>query len=340
MPWSFAFLGIASFGISFVLLPIIIRAMGQQKGIPPMGGMAIFGTLAVFFMSPISGSENTALIFSVVALLFVAALLDDLRPISAKWRLLFEFCLFTYLIFVGGYRWVAIEYEDWGRLALIVEVFVAVFLYLFLVNAFNFIDGIDGLASVFVVAISSICGWWLFNAGDNFYASIAMVLSGSILGFLPFNWGRAKIYLGDSGILISALLICLLFSRMVQLNELLEINHSFKVSNPYLLILGLVFFPVFDAIRVICKRIINKKSPLNGDKSHLHYEFSLRLKSSKMVVLLLTGMSAGTFVYFLLAHKILSNQALILSAIILWLFTTQWLLWRIPLRKKMQSGIN
>lgn len=340
MPGSFIFLGIISFGFSFLFLPIVIRTMGNEKGVPPMGGMAIFGTLAVFFLSPLSESGNATFIFGVLAVLFVAALLDDLRPISAKWRLLFEFCLFTYLIIIGGYRWVDLNYEEWGRIAMVTEVFVAVLLYLFLVNAFNFIDGIDGLAGVFVVLITSVCGWWLLKVGDDFYASLAIVLSGSILGFLPFNWGRAKVYLGDSGILVSALIICLLCSRMIQLNSLLEWDHPFKVSHPYLLILGLVFFPTFDAIRVIGNRIVRKKSPIKGDKSHIHYEFLFRLQSPPKVVLLIVTMSIGTFVFFVLAQDRWSEFCLIFLAAVFWFLIILWVSWRLPLRKKMQSEIN
>lgn len=340
MVWNFAFLGIASFGISSFLLPIIIRAIGTQRGIPPMGGVAIFATLSVFFASPFSDSDNAALIFGVLAVLFIAAFLDDLRPIPAKWRLLFEFCLFTYLIFTGGYRWVVLSYGGWENVAMVLEVFVVVFLYLFLVNALNFIDGIDGLAGIFVAFIACIAGYWLFHVRDYFYASVAMVLAGSILGFLPFNWGRAKIYLGDSGILISALIICILFSRIIQLGGLMAQGYPFKVNNPYIVIIGLIFYPAFDAIRVIGKRIINNKSPMEGDKSHLHYQLLSRLLSPSKVVYLIMGMSIGTFGYFVIAQKYLSNKVIILSAIIIWMLATQWVFWRFPLRKKMQSRIS
>jgi UDP-GlcNAc:undecaprenyl-phosphate GlcNAc-1-phosphate transferase len=340
MDWSLMLLGVFSFGISFLSIPIVIRSVGHQKGVPPMGGIAIFGTLAVFFISPFSSSDNASLIFGVLAILFVVALLDDLRPMSAKWRLVLEFGLFTYLIILGGYRWMSIDYEEWGFAAILLELFVVVLLYLFLVNAFNFIDGINGLASIFVLSIASICGWWFYKVGNDFYANLAFVLSGSILGFLPFNWGRAKIYLGDSGILISSLLLCILLSKMVQTNELLQIQDPIRMRNPYMFILGMVFFPAFDAVRVIITRICKNKSPLAGDKSHLHYELMFRLGSPKRVVLILLALSISTFSYLIMAQKVLKDTVVVLTAIIFWVLMTQWFFWKFPLRKKRQSRIS
>ena len=169
---------------------------------PTGGGMAVVVSFIVFLLAAglvfeVAADEVFILALTGVVLAIVGYI-DDHRHIPAQWRLLIHFCVALLLLFsldylpslpVFGWQW----QSGWllSGISLIALVW--------LLNLFNFMDGIDGIASV--EAVSSLCAaaLILWIAGDDYWPAILMALSGSVLGFLVFNWPPAKIFMGDAG---------------------------------------------------------------------------------------------------------------------------------------------
>jgi UDP-N-acetylmuramyl pentapeptide phosphotransferase/UDP-N-acetylglucosamine-1-phosphate transferase len=135
-------------------------------------------------------------------------------------------------------------------------------------NAFNLIDGIDGLAGGIGFMSLVTLGIFLTMSGDVNTALIAFALAGGILAFMYFNLNPARIFMGDTGSLVLGFAIAVLCVRLMQVNIF--------AANPILphapvFVLGIVLVPVFDTIRVFAIRIWNGKSPFSPDKIHIHH---------------------------------------------------------------------
>jgi UDP-GlcNAc:undecaprenyl-phosphate GlcNAc-1-phosphate transferase len=92
---------------------------------------------------------------------------------------------------------------------------LSLFTYIVVVNAFNLIDGVDGLAGGIGFIAACSYGTWFFMADDYVYASLSVALAGALLGFLVFNFSPAKIFMGDSGSLTIGLIICILSIKVL-----------------------------------------------------------------------------------------------------------------------------
>jgi UDP-N-acetylmuramyl pentapeptide phosphotransferase/UDP-N-acetylglucosamine-1-phosphate transferase len=135
-------------------------------------------------------------------------------------------------------------------------------------NAFNLIDGIDGLAGGLGFMSLVTLGFFLTMNGDINTALIAFALAGGILAFLYFNFNPAKIFMGDTGSLLLGFVTAVLCIRLIQVND--------AVPNPVLphapvFVLGIVLIPVFDTLRVFGTRIWKGHSPFTADRTHIHH---------------------------------------------------------------------
>ena len=135
-------------------------------------------------------------------------------------------------------------------------------------NAFNLIDGIDGLAGGIGFMSLVILGLFLTLSGDVNTALIAFALSGGILAFMYFNLNPARIFMGDTGSLILGFVIAVLCIRLLQVNIF---SANSIIPHAPVFVLGIVFIPVFDTIRVFATRIWRGKSPFVADKTHIHH---------------------------------------------------------------------
>jgi UDP-GlcNAc:undecaprenyl-phosphate GlcNAc-1-phosphate transferase len=143
-----------------------------------------------------------------------------------------------------------------------------------MINTLNFIDGLDGLAT----GISMIAAFVLFGlglgVGGNFLfgSLLAIILAGVTIGFLPFNYYPAKIFLGDSGAMFLGFMI-----------GVISILSRAKVATT-LLVLG---FPILDLAWVALRRLVQRKSPFRPDKGHLHHRLLDAGLNQRQAVLLL-----------------------------------------------------
>jgi UDP-N-acetylmuramyl pentapeptide phosphotransferase/UDP-N-acetylglucosamine-1-phosphate transferase len=157
------------------------------------------------------------------------------------------------------------------QLPYIVSLLLTFFVYIVIINSFNLIDGIDGLAAGTGILTSSIFGIWFWLNGNIAYTIFSFSITGSLLAFFYFNVfsKNNKLFLGDSGSLIIGLVIGVLTCRFLQPDS--PGNGFGYIQSAPAVAIGILIVPLFDTFRVFILRIIQGKSPFVADKQHLHH---------------------------------------------------------------------
>lgn len=285
----------------------------HQKVMPRLGGLAIYlSFLAGFiFLQPESPYLIPILLGSFVIIL--TGIVDDIIELSAKWKLAGQI-LAAGIVIAGGVQVEFINLPFDGRLDLGWFAIPLTLLWIIgITNAINLIDGLDGLAAgVSSIVLMTLVGI-AFTMGNLFVVALGLILLGSTLGFLVYNFYPAKIFMGDTGALFLGFMIAVIsllgFKNVTLFSLLIPV-----------IILGV---PISDTLFAIIRRMVNK-TPLSApDKSHLHHCL-LRLGfSHRKTVLIIYAMSS----MFGLAAILLTQSTLwgALVIITLLIFATELL---------------
>ncbi len=324
---------VTAFVVAMIVMPPLIRIIYRFKlfdvpdlrkehvtPIPTMGGIASGLGLAVACAFWFQFSKDIFIVsfFFSMAVLMVIGIMDDLKNLSARYKFALQIAV-ALLIAFSGVRLTSFNglfgiYE----LPLSAQYSFTVLAIVGITNAFNLIDGIDGLAGGLGFMSLIILGIFLTLCGDSNNAVIAFALSGGLLGFLYYNFNPAKIFMGDTGSLVLGFVIAVLCIRLIQLN--------IGVQSPILphapvFALSVVAIPVFDTLRVFSLRIWSGRSPFSPDKNHIHHLLTNNGWSHSLAAKLLCGVHAVVLVlgYFL---KDISQALGLLILLLLMLLTT------------------
>ena len=259
------------------LLDVPNQRSSHQVATPRGGGLSI----VVVFLGAVIGSYVFGnLPTDVFSSLLVGGVLvagigfvDDHRHVPAKWRFLVQIIAATFTIaMLGGFPEIQLG-DKVVDLGLVGDAMAIVFT-VWLINLYNFMDGIDGIAAVEAVCISG-SALVIASVGDGgFISSLLAVLAGTALGFLVWNWPPAKIFMGDvgSGFIGFVLAMLAIISNSMGLLPIWS-----------WLILAGVF--VVDATVTLITRMINGEQWYSAHNNHAYQKASRRLKSHKAVTL-------------------------------------------------------
>ncbi len=293
-----------SFFTAYLITPLIIKLSNKNKildkpdyrkkhisPISRMGGVAIVSSLILSFLfllslnfNQITYLDKTYLFIKLFCFLFIFLLgfLDDLKPVSPFLRLSFQF-------FIASISWlgiIKIEGFFLGAQYLtfdseLLSYLCTVIWTVGVINAINWIDGMDGLLVGLTLIYSFTFSLISLLNNNPLETLISFVIFFSCLGFLKYNKSPARIMLGDGG----AYLIGFYLS-----NSALFSNQIPGVINPFLTV-SLLFFPLIDMVRVITIRIFSGKSPFYPDRKHIHYlllDNGISLKKCLSIIFSLT----------------------------------------------------
>ena len=242
---------------------------------PSFGGVSFYIALLVFFILSFS-QENLLLLCTFlfsVSVIFFTGLKDDLKDISPKAKVLGQCIAIGALLFHPEFRVTDLHgFLGITVLPTFISVLFSTFLYVSLMNAYNLIDGIDGLASIIGIVVASTFGVLFFSIGLYFYVGLCVVIVGMLLAFLRFNFSsKRKLFMGDTGSLILGLLFGVLAMRLLSVG--FSTVSALGISRSYLPVVALAILsiPAFDIFRVVCIRKIHKKPFFNPDRNHLHH---------------------------------------------------------------------
>jgi UDP-GlcNAc:undecaprenyl-phosphate GlcNAc-1-phosphate transferase len=294
--------------------PVLERHV-HTTPIPRIGGVAIFASFALVVASAFLAARWLHFSFPVpydsllkllapALVIFALGLYDDLRRVSPTVKFLVQ-AIAAVILYFGGF---GIHRLDLVAPSHSLQTFIGlpltIFWVLLITNAFNLIDGLDGLAAGSAL-FSTVVIFGLSLFAPNFLVSfLAVVLAGVILGFLRYNFHPASIFLGDSGSLFIGFLISVLAIVSSQ-----KAPAIVAVSIP-LVSLG---FPILDVTLSVVRRFVGGKPIFCGDRDHIHHKLLKRGLSQREAVLLLYAVTAGFgFVSLTLLHHS-TAVALILS---------------------------
>ncbi|PZR27966.1 MAG: undecaprenyl/decaprenyl-phosphate alpha-N-acetylglucosaminyl 1-phosphate transferase [Citrobacter freundii] len=274
---------VTAFIVTLLTIPPLIALINRYKlydipdarklhksPIPTMGGIAIVAGLgsSLLLWLPIRGEyAQIAFYFAIIALTLVGVM-DDLRDLPAKYKFAVQISIAA-MIAISGVRITSFN-GLFGIDALPVysQYFFTILAITGITNAFNLVDGIDGLAGGLAFMSLITIGMFLTLSGDVNTALIAFALAGGVLAFLYFNFNPARIFMGDTGSLVLGFTIAVLCIRLLQVNTF---AHHPVLPNAPVFVLGIALVPVFDTLRVFAMRTWRGGSPFQADRTHIHH---------------------------------------------------------------------
>jgi len=317
----------------------------HQHYVPAMGGICILlgAGFSLLIGLPFSAWLSYKFFFIAIALMFIIGLRDDILTLTPNEKLIGQ-VLPVIILVVFGDTLLSSFYgtilEDIG-FPLPFSWFVTMFVVVILTNAYNLIDGIDGLAGTVALLVLGSFGTWFYLIGDSYTALIALSFLGATGAFLWFNWQPSRIFMGDTGALVIGLLLSFLAVRFINVNFGLPDSSPFKFQSSIGTAVCFLIVPIFDTTRVIIIRIFRGQSPFRADHSHLHHQFlALGFSHARSV-----GFLAAINALFIVTACILRSQgdAVILPIVLLVSISMSLVIW--TARKKhdahaRKSGIT
>ena len=289
--------------------------------VPRLGGLSFFPVILMsmflvigfrlyFWDVNVSGLSFNMLyeylfLFVGMTLLYLVGVCDDLVGVGYRYKFAVQIAAAFLLVLSGNW------FDSFGGLFGIYSVPVwvgvpfTVFIVVYITNAINLIDGIDGLASGLCCIALSVLSVIFFLRGQYVYALLAICTLGILMPFWCYNvFGNAnrghKLFMGDAGSLTLGYVISFLIIHMSVTNEV-----SPTLSNPYMVIaFSTVLVPLLDVIRVVLHRLREHKNPFLPDKNHFHHKLLRTGMRVRMVMVTIICVS----VFFIALNIVLANH--------------------------------
>jgi len=243
----------------------------HTKKIPTLGGLAMFAgiMIALTLFSASVFAERRFITCSIIIIFFIG-IKDDIIMIAPLKKMIGQIIAVTIVVLFGKIRLTGFYgFMGIGEIHASLSIILSVFTILVIMNGFNLIDGIDGLAASTGVVISTFFGFWFFlNGHHQEWAMLAFILSAVLLAFLYYNLTPAKIFMGDTGSLICGLIIGVLTIKFIDLSP---VAGRLRFNSVPIVAFGILIVPLFDTLRVFTLRVFAGKSPLHPDQNHIHH---------------------------------------------------------------------
>ncbi|MHC5073997.1 MAG: MraY family glycosyltransferase [Planctomycetota bacterium] len=314
--------------ISSVILTAIFKRIAAQKGflsvptenryhkasVPLGGGIAIFITMTAALLAGLAAAkvylvtgwpdifgtaageyavnflnktkELLVIVFSITVL-FIFGLWDDKKHLSPFFKLAVQFVVAFTAAALADIR---VEFFIESRL---VTSILSAFWIVLIINAFNFLDNMDGLSAGIAAIATCVLLTAAIISQQVFVSGLALVFIGTLLGFLVFNFPPARIFMGDAGSLVIGFFIAMLTLRTTYYNQA-QSGQWYSVLFPLIV----MAVPLYDFLSVTFLRIKQGKSPFVGDTQHFSHRLKRRGLSDTQTALTLylatltTGLSA------------------------------------------------
>ncbi|BCI54473.1 decaprenyl-phosphate N-acetylglucosaminephosphotransferase [Mycolicibacterium litorale] len=309
---------------------------------PRMGGLAMYiGVAAAVLLASQLPALTRGFVYStgmpavVVAggLIMAIGLIDDRWGLDALTKFAGQLTAASVMVTMGV-AWSVLYIPIGGVGTIVLDQVASILLTLALtvaiVNAMNFVDGLDGLAAgLGLITALAICifsvGLLRDHGGDVLFyppAVISVVLAGACLGFLPHNFHKARIFMGDSGSMLIGLMLAA--ASTTAAGPISQTAYGardvFALLSPFLLVVAVMFVPALDMLLAIIRRTRAGLSPFSPDKMHLHHRLLEIGHSHRRVVLLIymwvgiVALGAASTIFFDPGHTGVAMLAAIVVA--------------------------
>jgi UDP-GlcNAc:undecaprenyl-phosphate/decaprenyl-phosphate GlcNAc-1-phosphate transferase len=297
-----------AFKLGAVDVPKDDRRM-HKKPIARLGGLSIVAGFLVslfFYVVGIGedfmiGEFNSGFLFVVMSILIIAftGIVDDTKGIRPWMKLFLQILAAALIVYGANIRIFNLTnpFVEEGMYVLdnTVSYVVSILWLVGITNAINLIDGLDGLAAG-VSAISSFALFFVALITENYFtAGLTIILAGASLGFLPYNFNPAKIFMGDTGSMFLGFTL-----------GVISIQGTFKSFAFISIVIPVIALglPLFDTTFAILRRMIQGKPIMQADRGHLHHRLiDMGLSQKQSVLVLYTASATLGLSAIVLAHK-------------------------------------
>ncbi|TVQ67104.1 MAG: undecaprenyl/decaprenyl-phosphate alpha-N-acetylglucosaminyl 1-phosphate transferase [Balneolaceae bacterium] len=277
-----------------IQLQLVDKPSGRKAHngqIPLAGGLAIsFATMLTLLVSTTSWSEFSGISFILLAggILLVIGVIDDKSDLRASMKLTIQIAL-AYFAFANGIR-IETFHGILGiyEIPVLAQYFITLIVITGVVNAFNLMDGIDGLAAGLAIVACTLFGWMAYITGQFMLLNLFLALIGALVGFMRFNFSsKVKVFMGDAGSLFIGLIMVLSAISLIQAAQgTSEIRLVFPV------VIGVLALPVLDSLRVYRRRAKDGFSPFRADRTHFHHlvlQLGIKHRSATLLVIFVSA---------------------------------------------------
>ncbi|NMA49548.1 MAG: undecaprenyl/decaprenyl-phosphate alpha-N-acetylglucosaminyl 1-phosphate transferase [Tissierellia bacterium] len=315
---------VATFLLALVLTPVVIKfavkigAMDIPKddrrvhriAMPLMGGLAMYIAVVIGMLLFLPKDRKFLAILIGATLILISGIKDDIKGTTPKEKLFYQILAASVAIWGG----ISIEnitnpfvQGSTGFALSWLTIPITLFWIVGITNTLNLIDGLDGLAGgvAFISSFSFMLVALKMELG--FIGVLAALVAGACLGFLPYNFNPAKIFMGDTGSLFLGYMLAI-----ISIEGALKSVATIAMIIP-IIILGV---PIFDTTFAIFRRVSKGQSIMTADKSHLHHRLLEKGFTQKKTVLILYAISGVFGLFAVLISKVNSSQAVWMSAIL------------------------
>ncbi|MBW1605968.1 undecaprenyl/decaprenyl-phosphate alpha-N-acetylglucosaminyl 1-phosphate transferase [Lactobacillus sp. Sy-1] len=278
---------------------------------PTLGGLSIFASYTFatvgLMRNLIPGPQLWGILGGEI-LIILTGMLDDIYTLRPRQKVLGITMASLFVYFFGHVRMTMLTIPILGSFHLgWLSLPITWIWILAITNAVNLIDGLDGLATgVAIIALSTmgITGMFFLNVGNTYVSIMIFTLVVACIGFLPYNFFPARIYLGDTGSLFIGFMIA-----VFSLNGLK--NATFITVIIPVIILGV---PITDTVYAILRRLLNRQPISHADKHHLHHRLMQMGLTHRQTVLVIYGI-AMIFSFISLLYPISNLWGIVLLTI-------------------------
>lgn len=244
------------------------------------GGVLIFSgfIIGTFIFKTYKYPDFLPITFFAV-FVFVAGLIEDKYKLNAKIRLIIQGTIAYLYIFTSD---TVLKHIGLFAMPDFMQIPFTIFAVVGVINAFNIIDGLNGLASGLGIIAALSIGILAYQHNDHELFRLSIIFTGALAGFLIFNL-KGKIFMGDSGSYLTGFMIAIL--------SIMLVNRNSAVS-PFAPVL-IILIPVFDTLFAIYRRRRLKRDPFKADRRHLHHILRRRYNSNLKAVLVVLSMQTA-----------------------------------------------
>ena len=316
--------------ITFILLPFIIKIARINKlfdipderkthtyPISSLGGIGIVAGLSISLLLVSDfklGDSEFQYYLATFFIIFILGVIDDIFVLHA-WKKVMGQMLVS-LILTAKAHLIISNLQGLGGLFEISNIFgypLTFFAIILVINSFNLMDGVDGLAASVGLVASFAFGLFFYINNTLPYAILSFAMAGSLLAFLMFNFPPAKIFMGDSGSMLIGLVNAILLIKFIETAGSVPL---FPVASSIAVGFGILLIPLLDVLRVFIIRLTKGVSPFEPDRNHLHHLLLNKGFSHTKVTITLMIAAAflSAFAFFIQALDI-NLIAIILAAL-------------------------
>jgi UDP-N-acetylmuramyl pentapeptide phosphotransferase/UDP-N-acetylglucosamine-1-phosphate transferase len=275
------------FVLTYYLTPVVIQVVKLKRlfeklsersshatHIPSFGGVTFY----IVFIIAISVAEQffqmgrAVYLIPAATIMFVIGLKDDLTGISPLNKIIAQIFASTLLFLSTDFQILDLHgFLGLYNISPIIIMTLSYAVVIFFINAFNLIDGIDGLAASLAAFYFMVFGFIFYQLQEWALFGVSMAMIGMFIAFLRYNLSsNKKIFMGDTGSLFIGFIIAAFVIHLMSSDYATSIK-GIQAANFGVFLIATLFIPVFDSIRVFIARAMEGRSPFSPDRNHIHH---------------------------------------------------------------------